>query len=421
MSAAILVLQGAGSNGVGASAGRERPTRRPPSFAAGIHSAMGSGVMARSHRFPVSSLTAVTLLGSALLSACSSDSSPRRFTEDGGSPEPEFNPVSPIPANPTGAMPNPIGPTSANPSVTPLAPGEGGAPGSGGGTSQAGSPSAGGTPMGGRGSVAVADAGAPPEPVVFGDYSVVCQDRNDGQTEGAQFAVALTLVNNTEEAIPVDEISVRYYFTSDNETNAMLTGHLVFIDDASPTWGARDNVQVEVFELDPPEDGADHYVELSFGTGDCGGAPCLWPPTPAGTEPILEQRPTQLRVQIDPSALRYDLSDDYSYSPDADGQTLCETITLYRNGRLIFGTEPDGSMPVPAADAGVPDAGLPSPDGGTLDGGVEPMLDAGAPDAADASSPVGQPDASTPLDAGAPAVPDAAVEMDSGLGNDAGP
>jgi hypothetical protein len=258
----------------------------------------------------------------------------------------------------------------------------------------------------------LSDAGLPavPEPIVFGDYSVLCDDRNNGQTSSAQFSVALTLVNNTEEWIPIEELSVRYYFTSDNEHDPTLQGHLVFIDDASPTFGERNNVLSEVSPLDPAEEGAEYYVELSFGAGNCSGAPCLWPGNETSGDPVLEQRPIQLRVQIDPSALRYDLTDDYSYNPDANNDVLCENITLYRNGRLIFGVEPDGTVPEPLLDGG-----LPQP----VDGGI----DAGPSVPPDAGPPV---DAGTSLDASTPGIVDAGPDLDASLPDagaalDAGP
>jgi hypothetical protein len=269
-------------------------------------------------------------------------------------------------------------------------------------------------PHGGAGPALNADAGAEqlPEPPEPGDYAVVCQDGNSGATATAQFSVRLSLLNYTDERIPVEELTVRYWFTSDNEHDPALLGHQVHVDDAGPAWGERGNVLTAVGAVDPPEDGADTYVEVSFGAGDCGGVACTWPTTP-GTTVAPEQRPVQLRVQIDPSALRYDLSNDYSFDPDARGQTLCETVTLYRQGVLIFGTEPDGTTAAPTTDGGVPtgaDAGTPTDAGAGGQGGA-----AGGAGGQDAGS-VAAPDADASLPEPEPApVPDAGTSSDASV------
>jgi hypothetical protein len=137
-----------------------------------------------------------------------------------------------------------------------------------------------------------------------------------------------------------------------------------------------------------------------------------------------EQRPLQLRVQIDPAALRYDLSDDYSYDPDANGRTLCETITLYRRGVLIFGIEPDGTRVVPSMDGGVP----PVPEDGGVDagtagqggqGGQGGMGGLGGQSVGGQGGTPTVPDAGPPdLDASIPE-PEPAPLPDAGVGSDA--
>jgi hypothetical protein len=295
-------------------------------------------------------------------------------------------------------------PTASGSATAPIPGGSAGGAGSGGAASVGGAANAGTS----------SDAGVV-EPADPGDYAVVCQDGNQGVTSSAQFSVRLSLLNYTEELIPIDEVSVRYWFTSDNETEPSLIGHLVYVDDAGPTWGERDNVTTEIGEVDPAEAGADHYVEVGFGTANCGN--CSWPTTPRGTV-APESRPTQLRVQIDPAALRYDLSDDHSYQPEADSPRLCDTITLYRNGRLIFGIEPDGTTVEPVTDAGVPvDAGPneagtggADPEGGTGGGGGrggDPSTDAGVPEL----------DASMPVEPEPAPLPDAGPNVDASFGD----
>jgi hypothetical protein len=198
-----------------------------------------------------------------------------------------------------------------------------------------------------------------PEPLAAGALGVLCKDGNAGAVEAAQFSIELSIAN-TGDATNVQSLSLHYYFTQDESS---ADGHLVFIDDAGPSFGLRDAVEHRVVEMDDVEESADHYVELTFEDATCEGQPCE---VPAGTvdEPGFDARPIKLRVQIDPSALRYDLTNDYSYTPEAESLQLCSRITLYHRGELIFGVEPDGTAPE-------------SPDGDAVDAGREQDFDAG--------------------------------------------
>lgn len=381
------------------------------------------------------------LAASALLAlACSDDAPPRFQPSEGverdasapvaalpGNASPEGDPSGPPTSEPSSPAPatSPTAPAATQPSpsgtrlmppgdVPPGATAVGGTPGSGGAGS-AGQSSASGS--GGMGLGTDADAGGEEmaEPADPGDFAVVCQAGIE-TTPTAQFSLRLSLLQYTAERIPIEQITVRYWFTSDNQDEPSLSGHQVNIDDAGPAWGERGNVTTRVLPVEPAEPGADTVVELGFGPGNCGGDGCTWPTSPRGTL-APEQRPIQLRVQIDPAALRYDLSDDHSYDPDASGQTACETINLYRDGVLIFGVEPDGTTTEPTPDAGAPvtDAGMAGAaaggqggDGGGAGQGGDGGHDAGG---------TGEPDAGSDPDASVPPEPEPAPLPDAGVGD----
>lgn len=209
---------------------------------------------------------------------------------------------------------------------------------------------------GGTTNGAEADAGTdsspPSEPAQVGDFVLLCDDRN-AETTGPEFKYYLYLVNKTEEPVPLSELTVRYFFTED----VAAMGHEVYIDYAGPDVISAANVTSAVAELTPAQPTADRYVQLGFNSGELQATP--------DTDPGLDQRVIQLRVQVQPAALRYDLTNDYSYTPMGDG-TPCERIVMYRNGVIVFGVQPDGeTIPAPPEpvdggvthDAGAGDAG----------------------------------------------------------------
>jgi hypothetical protein len=129
----------------------------------------------------------------------------------------------------------------------------------------------------------------------------------------------LNIVNGTSQDVPLAELTVRYWYTEEAPATQSLACDFAVI--------GCDNLAATFSPVTPPRTGADEVVELSFlpaaGTLVGGG----------------ETQEMQLRIgKSDFSA--YDETDDYSYDGSLTDLTDDTRITLYRNGVLIWGTEP---------------------------------------------------------------------------------
>ncbi|RZK89909.1 MAG: hypothetical protein EOO62_35835, partial [Hymenobacter sp.] len=132
----------------------------------------------------------------------------------------------------------------------------------------------------------------------------------------------LDLVNNSAEAIPYQELTVRYWLTAED-----FAPILTSVDYAQ--LGTSD-VKMRYVPLAQPVQGAFGYVEYSFTSANS---------LPAGG------RSGQIRSRIyKQTYTRFNQSDDYSYSLSR-AYAPNDHLTVYRKGVLIGGVEP---APVPA-------------------------------------------------------------------------
>ncbi|GAB3898341.1 hypothetical protein GCM10028803_17630 [Larkinella knui] len=145
------------------------------------------------------------------------------------------------------------------------------------------------------------------------------QNGDNGQATNNQIKPYLQLSNEGTSAIPYSELTVRYWFTAEN-----YAGINPFIDYAQL---GNNNVKMTYVRQDSPaRNGANGYVEYGFaastGSLAAGGI----------------SGPIQSRIANKDWA---DLSetDDYSYQSNAN-YALTDRITVYRNGTLIWGVEP---------------------------------------------------------------------------------
>ncbi|MCS7252359.1 MAG: hypothetical protein NZ572_08090, partial [Thermoflexus sp.] len=90
------------------------------------------------------------------------------------------------------------------------------------------------------------------------------------------------------------------------------------------------NIRAEFVSLSQPVSGADSYIELSFTGGSI--------PAGGSTGEI------HLRIHFTNWA-NYNEADDWSYNGAQTTWGLWTRITLYRNGVLVWGTEPGGGSP----------------------------------------------------------------------------
>lgn len=129
----------------------------------------------------------------------------------------------------------------------------------------------------------------------------------------------LQLSSSSTVSIPLNELSVRYWYTSDGSTD-----QTVEIDYAAM---GKSNIITSVVPLSTPVAGADTYAEFTFGAG-------------AGTLSASgNSGDIQFRIHKNDWS-NYNQANDYSFAPAMTSYTANERITVYRKGVLIFGEEP---------------------------------------------------------------------------------
>ena len=144
------------------------------------------------------------------------------------------------------------------------------------------------------------------------------QDGDNGQTTNNAVRPNLTLVNDGTTAIPYAELTARYWFTAEN-----YVGINTWIDYAQL---GNNNVKMKYVALDQPRNGALGYIEYSF-TSAAGNL------SAGGNSGPIQSR----FANTDWTNLTE--TNDFSYQAFST-YALNDHITLYRNGMLIWGSEP---------------------------------------------------------------------------------
>ncbi|MDI9874084.1 cellulose binding domain-containing protein [Flectobacillus rivi] len=140
----------------------------------------------------------------------------------------------------------------------------------------------------------------------------------DNSTTNNQIKPFLTLVNESNHTIPYNELTVKYWFTPEN-----YTGINTWIDYAAL---GNSNVKMSYSNLPNPRNNALGYVEYSFlaAAGNLGAN---------ANSGVIQSR----FANTDWSDLNE--QNDYSWS-NTNSTLLVTNITVYRNGKLIWGQEP---------------------------------------------------------------------------------
>jgi endo-1,4-beta-xylanase len=125
--------------------------------------------------------------------------------------------------------------------------------------------------------------------------------------------------NNGGESVRLSELAIRYWFTVDGEKP------LAFFCDYARIGSA--NVIGRHVKMSTGKPGADHYLEITFDSA-AGSLPA------GGDSGEIETRSHKADWS------NFDESNDYSFDPSKTSFTPWEGVTLYRNGQLIWGTEP---------------------------------------------------------------------------------
>ena len=146
----------------------------------------------------------------------------------------------------------------------------------------------------------------------------------DSQTTGTTIKPYLKLMNPDTIPVAYKELTARYWFTAEN-----FAGINTWIDYAAL---GSNKVKMKYAALDTPRNGAFGYIEYSFDS--TAGALAA-----GGSSGAI-----QSRIANKNSAVLQEAG-DYSYAPNRS-YTANDHITLYRNGKLVWGVEPAAVTPV---------------------------------------------------------------------------
>jgi hypothetical protein len=196
------------------------------------------------------------------------------------------------------------------------------------------------------------DVSAPPPPpscptcpLQVDYYTIDAADSGVGSLQTLSFYINIANAGNAAQAL--SDVTVRYWFTAEGDTTLTMECYYAATI-AMPKTDILWTFKTLTATTTPPATAtADTYLEMSF-TADAGSI------APMGDTGVI-----QLAIHdTNYGPIRFNEANDYSYNP-ADTAANCSTnnapscpsstITLYRSGVLVWGTEP-GGMTAPGGD-----------------------------------------------------------------------
>ncbi len=163
------------------------------------------------------------------------------------------------------------------------------------------------------------DDGGPTQDGLYVEYRAADTSSSDN-TIRPQFRI----VNEGSSSIQLNSLQIRYWFTKDSSQSLQY-----FCDWAQ--LGCA-NIQSGFNSLSQSVNGADTYLEMGFGSGAGQIA------AGANTGDI------QSRIHLADWS-NFNESNDYSYDGSMTSFGQNTSVSLYQNGVLIWGSEPDGTIP----------------------------------------------------------------------------
>ncbi|GJM70412.1 hypothetical protein HMSSN036_26280 [Paenibacillus macerans] len=142
---------------------------------------------------------------------------------------------------------------------------------------------------------------------------------NDSNPNDNHIRAQFKIVNNGKETVNLSDVKFRYYFTIDGDKPQEFHCDYAVVGSG--------NVRGTFVKLNESAEGADYYLEVSFGPG-------------AGTlAPGADSGEIQVRFNKTDWS-NYSETDDFSYDATKTSYTEWERVPLYLNGTLVWGLEP---------------------------------------------------------------------------------
>ena len=160
--------------------------------------------------------------------------------------------------------------------------------------------------------------------VVSSGLKVLYKDGDNGQVDNNNIKPYLNISNQSTAAIPYSELTARYWVTAEN-----YAGISKWIDDAEM---GNSKVSMTYVGLDKPRQGALGYVEYAF-DASAGNL------NAGASTGVIQSRFANTNWE------NLSETDDYSFK-SGTAFAANDHITLYRNGKLWWGSEPDTSAAV---------------------------------------------------------------------------
>jgi hypothetical protein len=199
--------------------------------------------------------------------------------------------------------------------------------GKGGASSGAGGASDGGASDGGEGGIDPCSVVGTPPALRVDTQARPVPVTNDPDIE-------LRLRNGTNDAIPLTDLAIRYWFQSEftcAETTDSMMVNITHFSVQPPFVGkSNSDVTTRVVTLGTGSPGCDAYFELGFAAS-------------AGSLETAQFATITLFAQLGLFTRPHNQANDWSYGACTTTPVYWDKITLYRDGRLVSGREPDGA------------------------------------------------------------------------------